>query len=143
MYCLILNIMNSVNIEIENIKKKFFIERLRRELDTLDCKCDRGVYIGKIYNDLTKTRDDMGSIFADAINDVYAKKWNRLPNYHKIQKIREYLNVKYPDEKQRNEIDNKLTEMINNGTLNSCKFVDYDSTTHKINKINVSKTEKY
>ena len=135
--------MNSINIEIERIKKKFFIQRLENELKDLDESDPRHEYIKKIYDELTNTNNDLGKILDDASNNVYTKKWNRLPNYHKLQKIKEYLDETYKNNPKRNDIEKLLTDRIKDGKLNSCKFVDYDSVAFKINKITLSKTEIY
>jgi DNA repair ATPase RecN len=135
--------MNSINIEIERIKKKFFIQRLKSELEELNENDPRYDYISKIYNELTSSSNDLNKMLDEASNNVYTKKWNRMPNYHKMQKIREYLDETRKYDPKRNEIEKLLMERIKDGKLNSCKFVDYDSTTFKIKKITLSKTEIY
>lgn len=135
--------MNSINIEIERSKRKFFIQRLENELADLDNTTPRYEYVNGIYNSLTKTSNDLGKMLDEVSNNVYTKKWNRMPNYHKLQKIREYLDEKYKNNPKRVDIEKTLFGYVNDGKLNSCKFVDYDTTTFKINKITISKTETY
>ena len=135
--------MNSINIEIERIKKKFFIQRLENELEDIDEKDPRYEYINKIHNDLTSTANDLGKMLDEASNNVYTKKWNRMPIYHKIQKIREYLNETRKDDPKRDDIEKLLMEYIKDGKINSCRIVDYDTTTFKIKKIMLSKSEVY
>lgn len=135
--------MNSINIEIERIKKKFFIQRLQNELDVLEESNPKYDYIKKIYSELTQVSNNLGTLLDEASNNVYTKKWNRMPNYHKMQKIREYLDETHKDDPKRDEIEKMLMERIKDGKLNSCKFVEYDTTTFKIAKITLSKTEVY
>lgn len=135
--------MNSINIEVERIKKKFFIRRLQSELETLDETNPKYDYIKKIYNELTHVTNNLGTLLDEASNNVFSKKWNRMPNYHKMQKIREYLDETHKDDPKRDEIEKMLMEKIKDGKLNSCKFVDYDTTTFKIKKITLSKAETY
>ena len=72
----------------------------------------------------------------DSANDnVYTKKWNRLPIYHRLQKLRQYMDEKYKDNEKRQDIESKLTKMINDGELKSCKQIQYDSEICKIIKI--------
>jgi hypothetical protein len=135
--------MNSINIEIERIKKKFFIQRLQNELDVLDESDPKYDYIKKIHNELTQVSNNLGTLLDEASNNVYTKKWNRMPNYHKMQKIREYLDETHKDDPKRDDIEKMLMERIKDGKLNSCKFVDYNTSTFKIAKITLSKTEIY
>lgn len=135
--------MNSINIEIERIKKKFFIRRLLNEMNDIDETTQRYDYIKKIHDELTETTNNLGTILEEASNNVYTKKWNRMPNYHKIQKIREYMDDKYKNNPKRDTIEGKLIELVNDGKLNSCKFVNYDNEEFKILKITLSKTEIY
>ena len=139
--------MNSMNIEIERIKKKFFIQRILNEINDIKETNDKyetdPVYVERmdIYKKITQENtESLNQILTTASENVYAKKWNKLPDYHKIQKIKEYINVKYEDEpEKKEEIEELLIEKVKSGDLNSCKFVDYDNTTYKINKITIAK----
>lgn len=139
--------MNSINIEIERIKKKLFIDRVKNELDSLGdghTDIERYTYIRKVYAELTRTDECNLETFVDNMtSNVYTKKWNRIPIYHQIQKIREYVSEKYDSNDKRNEIETKLVKMANDGMLKSCKNVTYDNITFKIKKIMVSKNEIY
>ena len=135
--------MNSINIEIERTKKKFFVQRLQREMDDLEDDDPRKEYLNKIYVELTGKHNDLGTLLDDASLNVYTKKWNKLPNYHKVQKVKEYMDEKYKNDPKRSEIEKLLNTRIKEGKLNSCKFVDYDSIKLKIIKITLSKSEIY
>lgn len=135
--------MNSINIEIERTKKKFFIQRLQREIDDLEEDDPRRDYLNTIHIELTGKHNDLGTLLDDASLNVYTKKWNKLPNYHKVQKVKEYMDEKYKNDPKRAEIEKLLNTRIKEGKLNSCKFVDYDSTKLKIIKITLSKSEIY
>lgn len=137
--------MNSVNIEIERTKKRLFIQRLENELNDEDADKDDEHYkkIKQIYEKLTSktTNLNLDQLLTKAGDDVYNKKWNRLPDYHKLQKIKEYLDEKYKNTTERKEIEETLKKRIADGTLNSVKFVDYDNVECKIKKITLSKKD--
>lgn len=135
--------MNSINIEIERGKKRFFIRRLENELSTLDESNARYTYLHKIHAELMKAPVGLDKMLEQASAQVYTKKWNRMPNYHKIQKIKEYLDEKYGNSPNRIGIERLLIDKLTNGLLNSCKNVEYDTNISKISKIKLSKTEIY
>ncbi len=134
--------MNSINIEIERIKKKLFIERLHNELSAITENSDRYKYLNRILTDLTKT-NDLNTFLSKASDDVFAKKWNKLPNYHKIQKINEYVDSICDNEYEGKWLKDKLSALVNAGKLNTCKLVVYDDVRRCITKIMLSKTEIY
>lgn len=63
---------------------------------------------------------------------VFRKYWNKLFNIHKIVKIKEYVKDHVKDQKMQNEIIEKLVEHINNGMINTKKYVVYDPNAEKI-----------
>lgn len=145
--------MSTINVELERVKKILFIQRIKDEIDDIDEMKNDGEIdeditnrydiISKIYYNLTQTQKNLSTLLEDAYNNVYMKKWNRLPNYHKIQKIKEYLNEKYKNDDKKTDIEKKLIDLVQDGKLNTCKIVDYDSENKKINKITLSKKEIY
>jgi len=146
--------MTSINIELERIKKSFFIQRLKDEIEEIDNMDEdeldentKAKYelIMRVHTDLTQTQKNLSTLLEDAYNNVYTKKWNKLPNYHKVQKIKEYLNEKYKSEPEskKKEIEQKLISLVQEGKLNSCRLVDYDTINKKINKVTLTKTEIY
>ena len=136
--------MNSINIELERTKKKFFIRRLQNELDDTDKSSERYKYLKSIHTSLTATKEnELNMLLEQAKNAEYSRKWNRLPQYHKCQKIREYVARVYDSKPEKYEIEKKLLQYVYDDTLNSCKQVDYDTEKQSIRKIKLSKTETY
>lgn len=133
--------MNSINVEIERARKKFFIQRLQCELNTMDKSNPRYAQLNEIYKTLTKETDELAMTLTIATDKAYAKKWSRLSRFHKISKITEYLTSKFPDEEVRKEKETKILELLEEGKLNSSKSVEYDDVNCQINKIIISSKE--
>jgi cell division protein FtsX len=111
-----------------------------RQNDETYQKNERYIYLKKIHDDLEKNNVDSSIEKFKEINDAaYMKKWNKLSTFHKIHKIREYLDIKIPDEKKRNEVMKTIEDAINEGKLCSCKDVTYDQSERVIKKIIISK----
>jgi hypothetical protein len=133
--------MNSINIEVERAKKRFFVQRLQNEMTTLDKTTLRYKQLKDIYDKLTEEGTNLENVLMMASELAYAKKWTRITQYHKIQKIKEYVKEKIVDETERNKKEAELLSMVLNGKLNSSKNVIYDDKECKITKIILSKTE--
>ena len=131
--------LNSISIELEKIKKKFFLERIQEELNSIETGSDRHIYLTDILQqipldecDLTKTLDLM-------YQNSYKKPWSRLPMHHKILKLREYLDEKNIVGQERSQLNEIIKTKLADNTLNTCKFVSYDITTCKITKLIIDK----
>lgn len=147
--------MNSINIELERTKKILFIERLHNEIEFLEEKYDiepdsktsgipRYDFLMNIYKELMDDKKTSLDGMFDAMNDgMYKKKWNRLPTFHKLRKIKEYLDSRDYDEIKKKEIYNEIKKKIEAGEMNTCKSVIYDTVECKIMKIIVSKGTIY
>jgi hypothetical protein len=129
-----------MNSEIDNSKKNLFVERLQHEMNDVEKTTERYEYLKEINDKIFTENKKLDDILVEANNSVYLKKWNRLPIFHKIHKIQEYIDEKYDGDKKLKE---KLVQMIKDDKLNSCKSIKYDSVTQKITKIIVSKSETY
>lgn len=135
--------MNSINIEIERVKKSFFIQRLTNELETLEKDTPKHQMISKIHTEITQNTNKLDDTMGKVEASIYTKKWVRLPEYYKIKKITEYMNEKHKDNPERKTIEDKLIQLVKDGKLNSCKFVKYDTEKCQIEKIILSKSETY
>lgn len=133
--------MNSITVEIERAKKKFFVQRLQNELATLDQSTSRYKQLQEILTTLTKESNDLESVLSMASDKAYAKKWARLSRYHKIQKISEYLREKITDETERKKVESNVLRLLDDGKMNTSKEVIYDDEQCKITKIMLSKKE--
>lgn len=72
----------------------------------------------------------------DEINNfVYKKSWNRLPMFHKENKLKEYINDNVKDKDVRCELIDKLITLLNDGKIKSNKHVVYDSSLCKITAV--------
>lgn len=92
---------------------------------------------------MTQNNNSLDTAVTNASATICTKKWNRLPDYYKILKIKEYMEEKYNSEPKRKEIEAMLIKRINDGELNTCKIVTYDTDECKIKKIMLSKKEIY
>jgi len=88
------------------------------------------------YKKTNKTlQDDL-----DEMNNIIFKMaWNRLPVYHKIVKIEEYIKELIPNAKLQKEVTEKLVDLVNKKKLNTKKYVNYNSLDCKIIDINILK----
>ena len=76
----------------------------------------------------------------DEINKlVYNKTWKKLPIFHKIVKIEEFIKDLVDDKNLQNEIIKELTKLVEDKKLNRAGIVDYDSQKGKILSISLFK----
>ena len=125
--------MDSVNTEIEKTKKKIFIQRLENELssDTVEHSGEHHEKIFGLHENLTTHKNSLGQLLSKAGDDVYMKKWGRLPEYHRLQKLREFSTTC-----QLSENETKLLKRcISKCTLEYIKKVEYDNVACCIKKI--------
>lgn len=134
-------IKQHMNTEVERIKKMFFLQRIKNELDTLKDSDPRYDYLKNINDQIMATNTKLDDFLIKASNGVYTRDWYRLPDYHKKQKIHEYIFNKY--DKDPTTIENKLLDYLKEGKLDKCKQVTYNTKTMKIEKIVISRTETY
>lgn len=87
----------------------------------------------------TETEPD---IYEEIENQMFKKSWNRLPEVHKIMKVREFLNKNIKKASQRKQYEQKIREAIINKKLNSKKEVEYNSDIGQIVSIKVLKYNK-
>jgi len=70
-------------------------------------------------------------IFSD--EDLYKKSWVKLNPIHKILKIKQFVNdLKFNSEKDREELRDKLIELVKNKILTKKEKVRYDEINGKI-----------
>ena len=114
-----------------------WVDKRIQMLELIVSKYDDSIKItDSKYKEKNKTLNDE---LDDISNLIFKKAWNRLPNYHKIIKINEYITGLIKDKKIMKEVINKLTELVNSKKLNSLKHVNYDSTKCTIISISVLK----
>lgn len=84
------------------------------------------------YRDKKSLKDDLN----DINKLVFQKSWNKLPDYHKMEKIKEYVTNLINDKKQQKTIITDLNNLIISKKL-GVKIVDYDSTNCVIKSISI------
>lgn len=84
----------------------------------------------EIYQNTVQQQRD--TIFQEIDKYTYKKQWNKLPSFHKIVKIKEYLDANVQNKKMRDELLKKLTEHANNKRINTKKYVIYDPNKEEI-----------
>ena len=130
--------MATISNELENLAKSFKIYRFSTELGNLkennddDAKIEK---ISKILNSLNDIPDSITvtnkihSAFSEIDKQVYKKPWSKLPDFHRIIKMKEYISENYPEDKSMQEL---LLDSINKHKLNTDKTVIYDQIRCKI-----------
>lgn len=134
--------------EIDAIKNKNFSIKLQNELDYLktgektfglsDSEInDRIELLESILNNKVCIRketlaEQKENMFKKFDEGAYKKPWNKLTTFHKTIKIKEYVKDNYGDGDMQNEIVIKLATHINDGKINTKKFVVYDPNAEKI-----------
>jgi hypothetical protein len=118
--------MGSVNVEIERTKTKFFIDRIKRELTTLNEGDQQHMFLSSILQNLPVETNELSKVLETAYENAFKKPWNKLQHYHKLQKLREYLNGKKLTVQERNKIETKVLKKIEDKESAS-KYITYDS----------------
>jgi hypothetical protein len=138
----------NMDSEIDNVKNKNFNAKIKAELECLKNKektfglsetemNDRIELLESILDNkvcvrketLAEKKDNM---FKEISKDTYKKPWTKLIPFHKIIKLKEFVKDNYGEGVMQNEIVVKLSEHINDGKINTKKFVIYDPNAEKI-----------
>lgn len=93
-------------------------------------------------SDNTLTETDTNKIVNEPINNneikysddyLYKKPWAKLTNIHKVIKIKEFISkLLINDEKDKDELKQKLIDMVKNKQLSKKEIVNYDSINGRI-----------
>jgi len=136
-------------LQIENIKINNFNNKLKNELNylkeennsvtsftNLSNRYDRIKLLEIILeipiDQQTSVEQQKETMIKEMSQYVYRKQWNKLHEFHKIVKIKEYVKEHVKDPQMQNEITEKLVEHISNGMINTKKYVVYDPNAEKI-----------
>ena len=139
----------STSNELDDIAKSLKLYRFKSELIEsmeTDSKNDtKNTQLKKTINELEgkmtiKNKTKIQDVFGDIDKQVYAKPWKKLPDFHKIVKIKEYVTEKYKDEKKL-QVETLLLEAIEKKELNNDLYVTYDQSIQKITDIPVMKLD--
>ena len=119
-----LNLFN--NSQHENINDRILIlEKILSESEN--------TFIKKEDN-IQQKKDNL---FTEIDKYTYKKQWNKLPSFHKIVKIKEFIRNTYGEGNIQSELITKLSDYTNEGKINTKKYVIYDPNLEKILSIPV------
>lgn len=124
--------MSTIYSEIDKIRLNRLKNKLEKENNT---NLERTTQINLILNKLNKKTDEnnLENMFKEIDKYNYMKTWNKLNDFHKIEKIKEFVNENY---KNNVDLENLLIDAINEKKLNTQKHVNYDPLKSKIISIN-------
>jgi hypothetical protein len=134
--------------DIDTIKQQNFIFKIQSEINCLKNNdksfglseaeiTDRLQLLEDIMNNKECKRkmtvtDERDNLFKEIDKYTYKKQWNKLTAFHKIVKIKEFTKDKYGEGLLQDEINTKLSTYINEGKINTKKYITYDPNAEKI-----------
>jgi hypothetical protein len=142
--------MSLIFDEIEKIRIDLFKIEYLNELEDLEFdktkNTDRIDLINKIINEnytdkVKKTNNSLNNMFDEIEHSMYNKPWIKLQNYHKIIKLKEYIDKTF-DKSQKKNIEKICIDSVNLGNLNKNNKVDYNVNEQKIISITALKKNK-
>lgn len=126
--------MSSVNVEIEKTKTKFFINRIKRELATLNEDDKQHEFLTSILQNLPIEDNELSKVLETVYINSFKKPWGKLQMYHKLQKIREFLDSKKLTSVERKKIEDKITKKMDDKET-AAKYITYDPEERTITKL--------
>lgn len=84
---------------------------------------------------VVSSEDNKKQLIDEMEKHIYKKQWNKLTPFHKIVKIKEYMNEHYKDLSMCADITEELVNYIDDGKINTKKFVVYNPNEEKILKL--------
>lgn len=133
--CRIHKYQNEISALKDNKGNKVLIKKLEDKLDRV--KNRKKIKLMK--NSLDKDKKDDSnpslSLFRDVDKFLYRKQWARLPEFHRIVKIKEYINsINELNPKQKKDFVEKIIKKIHSKEIKN-KNIVYDMDKEKIIKI--------
>lgn len=136
-------------VQIENIKTTNFNNKLKNELNYMKDENNNVTSFSNLLNRYdriklleqileipiehqTTAKEQRENIVKEMSQNIYKKPWNKLHEFHKITKIKEFVKEHVKDQQMQNEIITKLVDHITNGMINTKKYVVYDPNGEKI-----------
>jgi len=156
--------MSSLLGNIDAIREELLLERFTKELESMNQSLDQPTEkVGdedieyqnkrikmletiislhkdklKMAEALQKEKKSLNDELNDISKLVFQKAWNKLPDYHKTEKIKEYITGLIKEPNLQKKIIADLNSMIVSRKL-TAKIVEYDSTACVIKSISVLK----
>jgi len=143
-----------ISNQFETIRRQNYEQRLKNELDYIGTAFNNNIFanfqdiniedrkltiqllldhIGIIHTGIYETNQQKKDIIINEIEKyVYKKQWNKLTAFHKIVKINQFMTENYPDDPFHKSITDNLIKYIEDGKINTKKFVVYDPNLEKI-----------
>lgn len=136
--------------QIETIKLDNFNRKLKNELEYIKNSGNMNLFsnateynieeritlLETLLNIPVDKKDSMqqqkDNIFKEIDKYTYKKQWNKLLPFHKIVKLKEYMQNNVQDEQMRNELVEKLSKFAEEGRINTKKYIVYDPNAEKI-----------
>lgn len=126
--------------EIETIVKSNIVFRFGLELaNTQDVERKKSIQnILQHYSNSKEennVKDKIDKMFEQIDKQIFTQKWSKLSDFHKEIKIKEYIEEKYINHKNKNKLLELLLDYLKNKKLKTDKIINYDSKISKIIEI--------
>lgn len=104
--------MSSINVNVEDTKKKFFVERIKNELEDLNLDNPRYVFLSTILENIPQNDNTLEKTLKEVYDNTYKKTWAKLPLFHKIHKIDEYIETLKMSSAEKKKIREQIIAKI-------------------------------
>jgi hypothetical protein len=148
-----------ISFEIENIRINNFNRKIKNELDYLKNKDNLNIISNSSDQNIAERiellekillesiempnkkeeslKQKKDNLFTEIDKYTYKKQWNKLPSFHKIVKLKEFVKQIYGEGDFQDELCEELSLYANEGKINTKKYVIYDPNLEKILSIPV------
>ena len=97
---------------------------------------------GPVHKELTNKSTDIKNYFNDIDKHIYTKPWSKLPVFHKVEKMKEYINETVEKNYEHKEkLIKELTDLLMGKKFTAKKYIDYDQEKCKIVSFSALKFE--
>lgn len=138
------------SLEIEEAKQANFNRQLTNELEYLNSSKNTNIFTNIQEQDINNRKVILQSLlnipikkidtaqqqkdnmFKELDKYIYKKQWTKLTAFHKIVKIKEYINETVSDNSMKDEIITQLCKCAEQNSINPKKYVIYDPNAEKI-----------
>lgn len=137
--------------EIQNIRNVLYKQQFINELEhiestNLDNSSDRKEHLLSIINNIDTEpvkKKGLKDMFENIDKQLYNKPWHHLKPFHRMVKIKEYLNVTIDDNNIKSKLEKEINNLIFSNKLNTKKYVVYDHNLEKIVSFPALDTDNY
>lgn len=132
----------SVDSQIDQLVRENMIHRFASELQNTTGE-ERKEQIREILRitqrsekDPMEAKNKLLKIYSNIDTELLKRKWTKLSDLQKKDRLREYAKRTIVDEKKRKKVENKIIKMLNDKTLKQ-KQVNYDNVIGQIKSIDI------